>query len=134
MHCRACAFPQLAGLIVLGVGVWSIVDKHQFVALLATSTYALAAYTLVLAGGLVLLAGLAGCVALCRDNRCLLLVVSTKHQTHQIVNFPAPNQNIWKILVAFSNYKFLLKLSETPIKMFSRQRFLYKLFVLNNSL
>lgn len=82
MHCRVRAFPQLAGLIVLGVGVWSIVDKHQFVALLATSTYALAAYTLVLAGGLVLLAGLAGCVALCRDNRCLLLVVSTKLQVY----------------------------------------------------
>ncbi|XP_059472202.1 CD151 antigen-like [Neocloeon triangulifer] len=64
----------IAGLIVLGVGVWSVVAKHQFVALLATSTYALTAYTLLLAGGLVVVAGVAGCVALCQENRCLLLV------------------------------------------------------------
>ncbi|CAB3367566.1 Hypothetical predicted protein [Cloeon dipterum] len=64
----------IAGLLVLGVGVWSVVAKHQFVALLATSTYALTAYTLVLAGGLTILAGVAGCVALCQENKCLLLM------------------------------------------------------------
>lgn len=63
-----------AGLSVLAVGVWSVVDNETFVALLTSVTYSLTAYVLVAAGCLVLVVAVVGCVAVYKEQRCLLLL------------------------------------------------------------
>ena len=68
---------QLSGGGVLAVGLWTVLYKHDYVPLLTTVTYALTAYVLILAGGLVLVVAVIGCCGVWRENRCLLLVVST---------------------------------------------------------
>lgn len=64
----------LSGCAVLGVGVWTLVAKRHHLSLLATATYASTAYMLVLAGVLVILVTVLGCVAVCRLHRCFLLM------------------------------------------------------------
>ncbi|EEC00763.1 tetraspanin, putative [Ixodes scapularis] len=63
----------LSGCAVLGVGVWTLLAKRHHLSLLVTATYASTAYMLVLAGVLVILVTIMGCVAIWRLNRCLLL-------------------------------------------------------------
>jgi hypothetical protein len=66
---------QLSGIGVFGVGIWSVVEKHQFVALLTNATYELAAWVLVVAGCLVLLVTVIGCIGFLQQNRFFILVV-----------------------------------------------------------
>lgn len=58
-----------AGLGVLGIGIWTILDKYKYVELLTTQTYPVITYFLLSAGGLVLLVTLIGCCAVCRNHR-----------------------------------------------------------------
>ncbi|XP_068611347.1 tetraspanin-11 [Brachionichthys hirsutus] len=70
------------GAAVLGVGVWTLVEKSDYLSLLASSTFAVSAYILLLAGSLVVVTGFLGCCAVVREQRsclsayflCLLLV------------------------------------------------------------
>lgn len=64
----------LSGGGVLAVGLWTVLYKHDYVPLLTTVTYALTAYVLILAGGLVVVVAVIGCCGVWRENRCLLLV------------------------------------------------------------
>ena len=68
---------QLSGIAVLGVGIWTVADKQQYVSLLTNATYELAAWVLIVAGCLVFVATVIGCLGVLRENRFLLLVVST---------------------------------------------------------
>lgn len=62
----------LGGAAVLGVGVWTLVEKSDYLSLLASSTFAVSAYILILAGSLVVLTGFLGCCAVIREQkRCL---------------------------------------------------------------
>ncbi|XP_054609648.1 tetraspanin-11 isoform X2 [Dunckerocampus dactyliophorus] len=62
----------VGGAAVLGVGVWTLVEKSEFLSLLASSTFAVSAYILILAGGLVVVTGFLGCCAVIREQRrCL---------------------------------------------------------------
>ncbi|XP_026279539.2 CD151 antigen-like isoform X5 [Frankliniella occidentalis] len=63
----------LGGLAVLGVGVWTISDHLAYAPLLSTVTYAECAWVLALAGVLVVVTAVLGCVGVWRRNRCLLL-------------------------------------------------------------
>lgn len=63
----------LSGLAVLGVAIWTIVEKQHHLSLLATATYASTAYMLLLAGVVVILVTVLGCIAVWRLDRCLLL-------------------------------------------------------------
>ncbi|XP_071445563.1 CD151 antigen-like isoform X2 [Hetaerina americana] len=63
----------LSGLAVLGVGAWTVATRHHYVVLLTTSTYALAAYVLIVAGILAIIASLLLLVGLLRENRCSIL-------------------------------------------------------------
>ncbi|KAK3924973.1 Tetraspanin-11 [Frankliniella fusca] len=63
----------LGGLAVLGVGVWTISDHLAYAPLLSTVTYAECAWVLAIAGVLVVLTAVLGCVGVWRRNRCLLL-------------------------------------------------------------
>ncbi|GLV37098.1 Tetraspanin 74F [Carabus blaptoides fortunei] len=63
----------LAGLAVLGVGIWTILDRHQYVSLLTSATYSAVAYILVCAGALVVIVTIIGCCALSKENRPLII-------------------------------------------------------------
>lgn len=61
------------GIAVLGVASWTIAEKHTYVAVLTTTTYATTAYLLFLGGLLALPAALLACCAIHKENKCYLL-------------------------------------------------------------
>ncbi|KAK9721244.1 Tetraspanin family [Popillia japonica] len=63
----------VTGLGVLGIGLWTILDKYQYVTLLTSFTYPMLTYFLLAAGGLVLLVAILGFCAGCWEHRPLLL-------------------------------------------------------------
>ncbi|XP_034019566.1 tetraspanin-11 isoform X2 [Thalassophryne amazonica] len=72
----------VGGAAVLGVGIWTLVEKSDYLSLLASSTFAVSAWILILAGSLVVVTGFLGCCAVIRERRiclstyffCLLLI------------------------------------------------------------
>lgn len=72
---------QVGGAAVLGVGVWTLVEKSDYLSLLASSTFAVSAYILILAGSLVVVTGFLGCCAVIREQRsCLSTVRQENHR------------------------------------------------------
>ncbi|KAK6619491.1 hypothetical protein RUM43_012248 [Polyplax serrata] len=65
-----------AGISVLAVGIWSVIEKHKYVSLLTSVTYPMTSYTLIAAGCLVLAIAVIGSCGVAKENRCLLLIVS----------------------------------------------------------
>ncbi|XP_064191954.1 CD151 antigen-like isoform X1 [Anguilla rostrata] len=64
----------LAGGAVMAVGIWTLVEKSDYISLLSSSTYAASAYILVLAGVIVMVTGVLGCCATFKEQRNLLRV------------------------------------------------------------
>ncbi|XP_060764831.1 CD151 antigen isoform X2 [Neoarius graeffei] len=64
----------LSGGSVMGVGIWTLVDKSDYVSLLSSSAYSFAAYVLIAAGAVVLLTGILGCCATIKESKRLLAV------------------------------------------------------------
>ncbi|XP_030646491.1 CD151 antigen [Chanos chanos] len=64
----------LAGGAVMAVGIWTLVDKSEYISLLSSSTYSAAAYILVAAGAIVVMTGILGCCATIKEHRGLLIV------------------------------------------------------------
>ncbi|KAI1890092.1 hypothetical protein AGOR_G00169660 [Albula goreensis] len=64
----------LAGGAVMAVGIWTLVEKSDYISLLSSSTYAASAYILVLAGAIVMVTGVLGCCATFKEQRSLLRV------------------------------------------------------------
>uniref|UniRef100_A0A8B9JF59 Tetraspanin n=1 Tax=Astyanax mexicanus TaxID=7994 RepID=A0A8B9JF59_ASTMX len=64
----------LSGGAVMAVGLWTLVDKSDYISLLSSSTYSLAAYILIAAGAIVMLTGVLGCCATIKESRALLIV------------------------------------------------------------
>ncbi|KAG7225722.1 hypothetical protein INR49_012308 [Caranx melampygus] len=62
----------VGGAAVLGVGVWTLLEKSDYLSLLASSTFAVSTYTLILAGSLVVVTGFLGCCAVIREQRSCL--------------------------------------------------------------
>ena len=71
VHC-----PQLAGLAVMAVGIWTLALKSDYISLLASGTYLATAYILVVAGVVVMVTGVLGCCATFKERRDLLRLVS----------------------------------------------------------
>ena len=69
------SFSQLAGGVVMAVGVWTLMEKSDYISLLSSKTYAVSAYILVLAGAIVMVTGVLGCCATFKEQRSLLRVV-----------------------------------------------------------
>ncbi|XP_075422959.1 CD151 antigen isoform X2 [Ascaphus truei] len=67
-------FFWLAGLAVMAVGVWTLVQKSDYISLLSSSTYAATAYILVIAGAIVMVTGILGCCATFKERKSLLKV------------------------------------------------------------
>lgn len=64
----------MAGIAVLGIGIWTVIEKHHYVSLLSTITYVSIAYLLIIAGAIVLLVTFVGCVGVWREDRWALLI------------------------------------------------------------
>ncbi|MBN3317035.1 CD151 protein, partial [Atractosteus spatula] len=64
----------LAGGAVMAVGVWTLVEKSDYISLLSSSIYAASAYILVIAGAIVMVTGILGCCATFKEQRRLLRV------------------------------------------------------------
>ncbi|KAM3919701.1 CD151 antigen isoform 1-T1 [Leptodactylus fuscus] len=67
-------FFWLAGLAVMAVGVWTLVQKSDYISLLQSSMYAATAYILVIAGAVVMVTGFLGCCATFKERKSLLKV------------------------------------------------------------
>lgn len=59
----------------MAVGVWTLVEKSDYISLLPSNTYAASAYILVLAGAIVMVTGVLGCCATFKEHGRLLRVV-----------------------------------------------------------
>ncbi|XP_056907440.1 CD151 antigen isoform X1 [Takifugu flavidus] len=64
----------LAGGAVLAVGVWTLVEKSDYITLLSSSFYSASAYILIAAGAIVIATGIIGCCATLREKKSLLIV------------------------------------------------------------
>ncbi|KAM3587395.1 uncharacterized protein V6R79_004270 [Siganus canaliculatus] len=62
-------FFWVGGAAVLGVGIWTVIEKTHYLSLLASSAFAASAYILILAGGLVVFTGFLGCCAVIREEK-----------------------------------------------------------------
>ncbi|KAL7303369.1 hypothetical protein TKK_0004556 [Trichogramma kaykai] len=67
---------SLSGIVVGGIGIWTVIAKHSYISLMATSTYPFLAYALIVAGGLAIIGSWLGCGGVTSENRCVILVVS----------------------------------------------------------
>ncbi|XP_072277792.1 CD151 antigen [Pyxicephalus adspersus] len=67
-------FFWLAGLAVMAVGIWTLVQKSDYISLLPSNTYAATAYILVVAGAIVMVTGILGCCATFKERKSLLKV------------------------------------------------------------
>lgn len=69
---------QLGGACLLGIGIWVMVDPTGFREIVAANPLLITgAYILLAMGGLLFLLGFLGCCGAVRENKCLLLFVST---------------------------------------------------------
>ncbi|XP_030587065.1 CD151 antigen isoform X2 [Archocentrus centrarchus] len=64
----------LAGGAVLAVGVWTMVEKSDYISLLNSGFYATSAYILIAAGVIVIVTGIIGCCATLNEMKSLLIV------------------------------------------------------------
>uniref|UniRef100_A0A3Q0R6Y6 Tetraspanin n=1 Tax=Amphilophus citrinellus TaxID=61819 RepID=A0A3Q0R6Y6_AMPCI len=64
----------LAGGAVLAVGVWTMVEKSDYISLLNSGFYATSAYILIAAGVVVIVTGIIGCCATLNEMKSLLIV------------------------------------------------------------
>lgn len=65
----------MAGGAVLTVGVWTLVEKSDYISLLNSSFYSASAYILIAAGVIVIVTGIIGCCATLKEMKSLLVVV-----------------------------------------------------------
>uniref|UniRef100_A0A3B5A3C2 Tetraspanin n=1 Tax=Stegastes partitus TaxID=144197 RepID=A0A3B5A3C2_9TELE len=66
----------LAGGVVLVVGVWTLVEKSDYISLLNSSFYSVSAYILIAAGVIVIMTGIIGCCGTLKEMKSLLIVVN----------------------------------------------------------
>uniref|UniRef100_G3PYI3 Tetraspanin n=1 Tax=Gasterosteus aculeatus aculeatus TaxID=481459 RepID=G3PYI3_GASAC len=90
----------LAGGGVMAVGVWTLVEKSDYISLLSSKTYAASAYILVLAGAIVMVTGVLGCCATFKEQRKLLYFVRLLCIS------------LWEILSAIRGYIYYQQLNE----------------------
>ncbi|XP_045147058.1 CD82 antigen [Echinops telfairi] len=72
---EGCRFSfQILGALILGFGVWIVVDRSSFMAILQTSSDSLkvGAYFFISVGSLTMLMGFLGCIGAVNEVRCLL--------------------------------------------------------------
>lgn len=68
---------QMSGAAIIGLSVWTLLYKHQYVALLASSNYQFCTYALMLAGIGAVMSAIIGCCGVKRENFAIILIVSS---------------------------------------------------------
>ncbi|XP_074976869.1 tetraspanin-11 isoform X4 [Caretta caretta] len=63
---------EVGGAAVMAVGIWTLVEKSDYLNILASSTFAVSACILIFAGGLVMITGFLGFCAIIREQRSCL--------------------------------------------------------------
>ncbi|XP_070490862.1 CD151 antigen-like [Chironomus tepperi] len=64
----------MSGTAVIALSVWTLLYKHQYVALLTSSSYQFCTYALLLAGIGAILSSIIGCCGVKRENRAIILI------------------------------------------------------------
>ena len=67
---------QLIGGAIMGVGIWIIVDRNFMSVILGTELMTVAAYLIIVGGGVVFLIAFMGCLGAILESKPLLLIVS----------------------------------------------------------
>lgn len=64
----------ILGAVILGFGIWILVDKSSFIAVLQSSSHSInvGSYILIAIGGITMIMGFLGCVGAVNEIRCLL--------------------------------------------------------------
>jgi hypothetical protein len=88
-----------------------VVEKHQYVALLTNATYELAAWVLIVAGCLVFLVTVIGCIGVLQENRFFILVVSPVGLSD--------HENFSLLAVMYFFFNFPLYLQSVPVRVHS---------------
>lgn len=107
------SFFQLAGGTVLALGMWTLIEKSKYISLLNSSFYSASTYILIVAGLIVIMTGIIGCVATLKEMKSLLIVVrclslikhcpSPKHQLHLIMLNQKTRKDIFKFLFIYTH-------------------------------
>ncbi|XP_075694163.1 CD82 antigen isoform X2 [Rhinoderma darwinii] len=65
---------QVLGAVILGFGIWILVDKTSFIAVLhnSSSSLKIGSYILIAVGGFTMIMGFMGCIGAVNEVRCLL--------------------------------------------------------------
>lgn len=73
----------MSGAAIIGLSVWSLLYKHQYVVLLASANYQFCTYALLLAGIGAVMSGIIGCCGVKRENFSIILIVSFAIESFQ---------------------------------------------------
>uniref|UniRef100_T1JE10 Branched-chain-amino-acid aminotransferase n=1 Tax=Strigamia maritima TaxID=126957 RepID=T1JE10_STRMM len=63
----------IGGVSVLGVGIWTCVDKTTFVEVVGSNLYLTAAYIMIVTGAIIAIISFLGCLGAWTENKCLLV-------------------------------------------------------------
>ena len=67
----------------MAVGVWTLMEKSDYISLLNSSFYSASAYILIAAGLIVIVTGIIGCCATLKEMKSILIVVRwIRHTKH----------------------------------------------------
>lgn len=71
----------MSGAAIIGLSVWTLLYRHQYVALLTSANYQFCTYALLLAGIGAVLSSIIGCCGVKRESFSIILIVSIfKHK------------------------------------------------------
>jgi tetraspanin-11 len=75
-HISHLCLSQVGGVTVLGIGIWTLVDKSFMNELLGTNLFLGAVYILIATGAIISLIAFFGCLGALKEIKCMLLTVS----------------------------------------------------------
>uniref|UniRef100_A0A8C0J160 Tetraspanin n=1 Tax=Chelonoidis abingdonii TaxID=106734 RepID=A0A8C0J160_CHEAB len=108
----------VGGAAVMAVGIWTLVEKSDYLNILASSTFAVSAYILIFAGGLVMITGFLGFCAIIREQRsCLsayfsmLLLIFLIELVAGVLAYVYYQRVSWKVVL----FIFLMIMSCPPL-------------------
>ena len=71
---------QVFGIVLIGVGAWTLIKFGDYVTLTDSIPYATGSKVTIAAGCLIALISFMGCCGAWKENRCLLVIVSSDAQ------------------------------------------------------
>lgn len=70
---------QICGGIVMGIGIWAVVDKIYISDVIGNTLFASAAILMVICGSFLLLVSFLGCIGTIANSRLIISLVSTEN-------------------------------------------------------